>query len=93
MNYIDIKPNMLDEQSPVSIDEWVDVDSEKHIAVDDNPGLTKKWLRMLRTSGSLQLDSLGRVWGFSPNKNYYYPYHVEHGGKLYGIRVSSKGAN
>lgn len=93
MNYLNLKPDMLDEQSPVSIDEWVDLNSNRHLSVDDNPKLTKQWLAMLTESGAFQRDLLGRVWGFSPDKNYYYPYHVEHLGKKYGIRVSREGAN
>lgn len=86
-------PSQLDEQSSVKIDEWLDIDSDKCKSVDDNRPLTKKWLHMLMKDYSLQTDSLGRVWGRNEDTGKWYPYHLENGNKLYGIRIAKQAAN
>lgn len=93
MKFTILKPTQLDEQSSVKIDEWLDIDSDKCKSVDDNRPLTKKWLSMLMEDNTLQLDSLGRVWGRSEDTGKWFPYHLESGGKLYGIRVAKKADN
>jgi hypothetical protein len=93
MNFTILKPEQLDTQSPVKIDEWLDIDTDKCKGVDDNRPLTKKWLNMLLEDNTLQLDSLGRVWDRSEDTGKWYPYHLESQGKLYGIKVMKKAAN
>ena len=86
-------PKELDAQALIKVDAWVDIDSERLHEVDDDPALTKKWIRMLmKEPAYLFADSDGRVWGKGVD-GFYYPYHVPHGKKLYGIRISRKAAN
>lgn len=90
-------PAQLDKQSKIKIDAWLDVGSEAHKDRDDNLKLTKEWLKIGLEGGFLFCDSLGRVWGsgahFGSPHTVYYPYHIEYGKKLYGIRVATKAAN
>jgi hypothetical protein len=83
-----LKPSELDKQSPVSLDGWVDIDSERFKEVDDNPSFTKKIIRL----GIVNPDSLGRLWGKNKD-DVYYPLHLEYGKKKYGIRIAKKAAN
>lgn len=86
-------PKELDAQAVIKVDAWVDLDSERWREIDDDPSLTKKWLRLLmKEPAYLFTDSDGRVWGKGEN-GVYYPYHTEHGKKLYGVRISKKAAN
>ncbi len=86
-------PKELDAQSPVYLDGWVDLDSERWRQTDDDAPLTKKWLAMLmKEPAYLFTDSDGRVWGKGEN-GIYYPYHYEYGKKKYGIRIPRKAAN
>lgn len=86
-------PRELDAQAVIKVDAWVDLDSERLREVDDDPALTKKWIRMLmKEPAYLFTDSDGRVWGKGED-GIYYPYHVEYGKKLYGVRISKKAAN
>ena len=57
---MDLSPKQLDEQSSVQLDGWLEMDSEKWREADDNPNLTRKWLRML-LGNALFVDKLGRV--------------------------------
>jgi len=83
----------LDRQSFVKIDEWIELGSAKQMEVDDDPGLTKKWFHLLtKEPAHLFLDDLGRSWCRNDNGQYC-PFHVEHDGKLYGIRMSAKALN
>ena len=43
---MNLSPQELDNQSTVKLDGWVDLDSERWREVDDNPSLTKNWLKM-----------------------------------------------
>ena len=89
---MDLSPKQLDEQSSVQLDGWLEMDSEKWREADDNPNLTRKWLRML-LGNALFVDKLGRVWGASKENNEYYPFHIESGSKKFGIRISQLAAN
>jgi hypothetical protein len=86
------KPAELDQQSPIRLDGWVELGSERWREVDDNHHLTKNWVKMLMGE-TLFPDSLGRLWGRSKDQTMYYPLHVEYGKKKYGIRMSTKAAN
>ena len=86
-------PSQLDNQSPVKIVRWLDIDSNELNQIDNYYSLTKKWLAMLLNNDTFKLDSLGRVWGFNKDKNQYYPYHIEYNNQLIGIKVSKKAAN
>ena len=86
-------PKELDEQSPITLDGWVDIDSERWREIDDDPGLTKKWLRLgFQEPAYFFTDTDGRVWGRGEN-GYWYPYHIEYGKKKYGLRIAKKAAN
>lgn len=86
-------PKELDRNSPVKIDEWVELGSERHYEVDDNPALTKKWFLMLsKEPVYIHLDNLGRCFCFNA-EGQWTPYHCERGNRKYGIRVSKKAAN
>lgn len=86
-------PTELDAQSPIQVDGWVDLDSERWREVDDDPGLTKKFIRIgFAEPAFFFTDSLGRIWGKGEN-GIYYPYHLDYGKKKYGIRIAKKAAN
>lgn len=86
-------PKELDAQSLVVLDGWIDIDSERWRDVDDDPGLTKKFLRLgFQAPAYLFTDTDGRIWGRGEN-GYYYPYHLEYGKKKYGLRMPKKAAN
>lgn len=86
-------PKELDAQALIKVDAWVDLDSERWREIDDDPALTRKWLKLLmKEPAYLFTDSDGRVWGKGEN-GIYYPYHTEYGKKLYGVRISKKAAN
>jgi hypothetical protein len=86
-------PSELDEQSEVHLDGWVYVDSERWREVDDDPTLTKRWLRLgFMEPAFLFTDAIGRVWG-QGNGGKWYPYHLEYGKKKFGIRISTKAPN
>lgn len=88
-----LSPKELDAQSPVVLDGWVDLDSERWRETDSDTALTKKWLFMLtREPAYLFTDADGRVWGEGKDGTYY-PYHYEYGSKKYGIRIAWKAAN
>lgn len=89
---MNLSPQQLDEQSPIQLDGWVELGSERWREVDDNPALTKKWIKMLM-GDALSTDSLGRIWGKGKRANSYYPFHLEYGKKKYGIRISKHAAN
>lgn len=90
---MDLSPKELDAQSPVQIDEWVDLDSERWRDTDNDPTLTKDWLKKgLAEPPFMFLDSLGRVWGSGKNGNFY-PFHYEYGKKRIGIRIAKRAAN
>ena len=86
-------PADFDKQSPVKIDRWIDIDSEEAKAKDPDRAFAKKLLRIGFEDGWLQTDSDGRVWGFDPKRNIYYPTHFEDGKKLLGYRIAKKAAN
>ena len=88
---INLSPQQLDQQSPVKIERWLDIDSEECCAKDPDIALTKKWLRIGLEDKFLFLDTYGRVWGKGKEK--YYPYHFNIGPKNYGFRVAKKAAN
>lgn len=86
-------PEELDKQSEIQLDGWVEVGSERWREVDDDPALTKRWLRMgFMEPPFFFTDSLGRVWGKGENGKWY-PFHTEYGKKKYGFRISTKATN
>jgi hypothetical protein len=86
-------PKELDAQSPIKIDEWLELGSEKHLQIDDDPSLTKKWFMLLtKNPAYILLDNLGRSWCKNDNGKFC-PYHIENGDKKYGIRFSQKASN
>jgi hypothetical protein len=86
-------PMELDAQSSIQLDGWVDLDSERWREVDDDPGLTKKFIRLgFQEPAFFFTDSFGRIWGKGENGKYY-PYHLSYGKKKYGIRIAKKAAN
>ena len=87
------KPKELDKQSPVFIDEWLDIDSNKCKMLDDDRAFTKKCILIGMESGFMSTDSDGRYWGFDAKKNTYYPLHFNVGNKLYGYKQSKKASN
>ena len=89
---LSLSPAVLDQQSEVKIDKWIDINSEECKDKDDNLKLTKSWLKMGVEDGYLQADRLGRIWG-KGKEGKFYPYHLEYGKKLYGIRLAVVAAN
>jgi hypothetical protein len=86
-------PKELDAQSIVKIDEWVDLGSERWRDTDDDPALTKQWVKLLMSEPAyLVADSYGRLWGKRKDGGYD-PYHYNYGKKLIGIRLAKKAAN
>ena len=91
---MNLTPEELDKQSEVQLDGWVDLDSERWREVDDDPKLTKRWVRLgLMDPPFLFADSMGRLWGRGKDNNKWYPYHLEYGKKKYGIRISARATN
>ena len=90
---MDLTPQELDAQSPIKIDRWLDVDSQEWRDMDDDPGLTKKFLRLgFQEPPFFFTDALGRVWGKGEDGRFY-PFHFNIGKKLYGYRISKKAVN
>ena len=88
-----LSPKELDAQCPVQLDGWVDIDSERWREVDDDPGLTKRWLKMLTADPpALHLDIHGRIWGQN-SVGVWFPYHLEYGRKKFGLRLPKKASN
>ena len=86
-------PKELDAQSAIKIDRWIAIDSEEWKELDDNPALTKKFLRLgFQEPAYLFTDTLGRVWGRGENGKYY-PFHFNKGKTLIGYRLPQKAAN
>ena len=86
-------PKELDAQCSVTLDGWVDLGSERWREVDNDPQLTKHFMKVLfQEPAYLFTDSLGRVWGRGQNGTFY-PFHIEYGKKKYGIRIAKKAAN
>ena len=86
-------PAELDAQSKIKIDRWIDIDSEEWRDLDDDPGLTKKFLKIgFKEPAFFFTDTHGRVWGKGEN-GFYYPYHFNRGKTLIGYRIPTKAAN
>lgn len=87
-------PQLLDAQCQIQLDGWVDLDSERWREVDNDPNITKKFLKTLMNENPPYLftDALGRVWGKGSN-GVFYPFHIEYGKKKYGIRIPKRAAN
>lgn len=86
-------PRELDRNSPVFIYEWVELNSERHQSLDDDPKLTYKWFQMLtKEPAYIRLDFFGRAWCINSDGKWT-PYHFDKNGKNYGIKVSKKAAN
>ncbi len=85
-------PRELDAQSKIKIDRWIDIDSKEWRELDDDPGLTKKFLKLGFEESYLFTDTDGRVWGKGEDGRYY-PYHFSSGKKKIGYRLPKKAAN
>lgn len=85
-------PQELDAQNPIKIERWIDLDTEEWREMDDDPGLTKKMMKIGFEAGALFLDSNGRIWGKGEGGKYY-PFHFDRGPKNYGYRLPKKAAN
>jgi hypothetical protein len=86
-------PQTLDQQSVVYLSGYVDLGSERHHQLDENPALTKKWIAMLmKEPAYLHTDTLGRLWGQGKDDRWF-PLHIECLGKCYGIRLPKLAAN
>ena len=90
---LDLTPTQLDAQSTIVIEKWLNIDSEECKDKDSDIAITKKFLRIGAEDGFLMVDSLGRVWGDSEKGGVHYPFHIEYGKKLYGIRIATSAAN
>ena len=88
MKTTNLSPQQLDSQSKINIHSWVDIDSERHKEIDDNLSFTKKIIRL----DFLMIDSLGRLWGKNDDGQHY-PFHLEYGKKLIGLRISKRASN
>lgn len=86
-------PRELDAQSKIKIDRWIDIDSEEWRELDDDPGLTKKFLKLgFKEPAYFFTDSDGRVWGKGEDGRYY-PFHFRKWAKNIGYRLPKKAAN
>jgi hypothetical protein len=84
----------LDSQNEIRIDRWIDLHSEEALAIDDNREFTIKCLRLgMREPAFLFTDSRGFLWGQGSEPGRYYPFHLEHGNKLIGLKLSTKASN
>jgi hypothetical protein len=92
MNRLPLSPEELEKQSPIKIDEWVDIDSPKALELDPDHKLTKKWLKIGFEDKFLFTDSRGQIWGRG-NDGRFFPYHFNVGKKLYGFRLSTLASN
>lgn len=86
-------PKELDAQSKIKIDRWVDIDSEEWRDLDDDPGLTKRLIKIgFQKPEYFFTDSLGRIWGRGED-GFFYPFHFSSYGKNIGYRLPKKAAN
>jgi len=83
-------PKVLDTQSKVKIDRWVDINSEECSNLDPDAKLARDWIKKY-VGDFLFTDTDGRIWGESDNG--YYPFHFEVGKRLYGYRISKSASN
>lgn len=90
---IKMSPQEFDNQSPVKIDRWIDIDSKEAIEKDENRPLTKKMIMIGFEDGWMTFDSLGRIFGKDPKRNIYFPFHFECGKELVGFRMAKKATN
>jgi hypothetical protein len=89
---LEISPKALDAQSIVTIDEWIILGSQKHKDTDADYVISEGLLQISSSNGFLKIDSFGRLWAQGIDEEMY-PYHYEHGSKLYGLRIVSAAAN
>lgn len=92
MNRLPISHEELVKQSPVKLDSWVDVDSEEFREKDDDPSLTKKWLKIGFEDKWFFTDARGCVWARG-SEGRFLPYHFTYGKKLIGFRIAKTAAN
>jgi hypothetical protein len=86
-----MSPKELDAQSPVKIDEWLDIDGERCKELDPDRKNTKFFMKIGFEDKFLFTDISGRIWGRGSDN--YYPFHFNIGKKLYGFRIAKKAAN
>jgi len=89
---MNLSPKQLDQQSTIKIDEWIDIHSERCKEMDDLRSFTLKCMRIGLEDQFLFTDRDGRLWG-KGKEGKYYPFHLEDGKKLIGLRLSIKAAN
>jgi hypothetical protein len=77
----------LDKQSIVHLSGWKELNSKDHKLTDEDYETTSWFLNIGFEDGYLFLDDLNRVWGYNREKEYYFPFHYECCGKLYGIKL------
>ena len=91
---MNLSPKQLDAQNNINIDRWIDIHSEEAKRIDDNHSFTLKCLRLgMQEPVFMHVDSAGRIWGQGSEPGRYYPFHLEHGKKLIGLRLSAKASN
>lgn len=85
-------PQQLDAQSPVHIDEWVQVGSPLFKKLIGDQFSFDYFTKVgFRDPPFLFLDELGRVWGKSEDK--WFPFHDRVHGKNYGYRYANTEQN
>jgi hypothetical protein len=88
-----MSPQELDKQSLISIDEWLELGSQRCKELDQEPHLTKYMLRFgFMDPPFFFVDTLGRIFG-KGKEGRYYPFHIEVGNKKYGFKISARAAN
>jgi hypothetical protein len=91
-------PKEYDLQNKVDINRWIDIDSAEAELLDDNREFTKKCIKLGFEDGGpsnppfLFLDFSGRIWGKGKD-NSFYPFHLEYGKQLIGLKISKKALN
>jgi hypothetical protein len=90
---MNLSAKQLDEQSSIKIDRWLDVHSDECKSIDDNREFTLHCLKLgMREPAFLFTDSRGYLWGYG-KEGKYFPFHLEHGSKLIGLKLSAKASN
>jgi hypothetical protein len=91
---MNLSPKQLDAQNPIKIDRWLDLHSDECRSIDDNREFTLHCLKLgMREPAFLFTDSRGYLWGSGKEPGKYYPFHLEHGNKLIGLKLSTKASN
>lgn len=91
---IELSPAALDAQSPIKIDEWVVVNSDKHKETDEDYLSSEQMLLTGAENGFLKVDNLGRIWARGPGEEFL-PYHYDSktGNQFLGLRILAFAVN